>query len=250
MEKKAEETVKMSFDRDGYVFIPQFMDAHTFTQLKETLDNFIENIAPGMPAEHAFYEDPVDRKSLKQMFHLSDYDPFFAHLLHDSDFKKLAEVLLGEPIAKGYVEYFNKPPGIGQATPPHQDCYYFMLTPPQAITFWIPIEDVDEENGCLRYVRGSHVKGMRPHGRNNTLGFSQCIVDFGKPEDIANEMPMHAKTGDILVHHGMTIHRADGNHSKTRSRRVIGLVYFGQSAVEDVAAKKAYQEKLKKERQE
>ncbi|GAA4464551.1 hypothetical protein GCM10023189_43990 [Nibrella saemangeumensis] len=248
METTEAQTLKEAFDKDGYVYIPGFLSAGAFRELDQKLTDFIHEVVPGMPAEHAFYEDRNDTGSLKQLFHLSEYDPFFEKLLRGSKFEQLAELLLGEKMAKGDVEYFNKPAGIGKPTPPHQDCFYFMLTPPQAITFWIPLEDVDHENGCLRYVKGSHRLGMRPHGRSQTLGFSQAITDFGTPQDQENEVAVPARTGDVLGHHGMTIHRAGGNQSTTRSRRVIGLVYFGESAREDTVAKEAYQQKLKEER--
>jgi len=109
------------------------------------------------------------------------------------------------------------------------------------------LEDVDEENGCLRYIRGSHLKGMRPHGRTSTLGFSQGITDFGTDDDLLNEVVVPARKGDVLIHHGMTIHRADGNNSSTRSREVLGFVYFAESAKEDIQAKEAYQQKLQEE---
>lgn len=137
---------------------------------------------------------------------------------------------------------------IGKPTPPHQDGYYFMLNPSVAVTMWMALEPADEENGCVKYVKGSHQKSMRPHGRTKTLGFSQGIVDFGTDDDMANEVAFPAKPGDLLVHHSLTIHRAGGNTSKTRSRKALGLIYFGESAKEDVEAKKAYQQKLQEER--
>lgn len=247
MEKLDLELLKSEFNKNGFLYIPNFFDEREKENLKDNLEKFIKEIVPQMPEKNTFYEINNDSSSLKQLFHMSDYDPFFKRLLYGGRLETLAEILLGEKMAKGFVEYFNKPPKIGNPTPPHQDAYYFMLTPPQAITFWIPIEDVDQENGCLRYVKGSHLKGMRPHRRSNTLGFSQGITDFGTKDDVRNEVAIPAKLGDILLHHGMTIHRADGNNSLTRSRRVIGLVYFGKSAKEDMATKKAYQKELRKE---
>jgi phytanoyl-CoA hydroxylase len=239
---------KESFDTNGFVKIPDFLSPEELSEITQNLDRLIRDIVPSMPSAHAFFEDKNDPGSLKQLFHLADYDPFFKKLASGSRFEKMAETLLGEKMAKGEVEYFNKPPGIGKPTPPHQDAYYFMLSPPQAVTFWVALEDVDYENGCLHYIPGSHLKGMRPHGKNDILGFSQCITDFGTEADRELEQPMPVKAGDILAHHGMTIHRAPGNQSLKRSRRVVGLVYFGESAREDLQAKEAYQEKLRQER--
>ena len=74
---------------------------------------------------------------------------------------------------------------------------------------WMALETVDEENGCVRYVKGSHKLGMREHGRTQTLGFSQGITDFGTDEDLLHEVYFPTQAGDLLVHHSLTIHRAD-----------------------------------------
>jgi phytanoyl-CoA hydroxylase len=96
----------------------------------------------------------------------------------------------------------------------------------------------------VRYVRGSHLRDMRPHGRTETLGFSQGITDFGQAADSRNEVTCPAQPGDLLAHHALTIHRADANASLTRSRRALGFIYYGKSARENLAAHEAYQSKL------
>ena len=88
---------------------------------------------------------------------------------------------------------------------------------------------------------------MRTHGRTQTLGFSQGIVDYGLREDMENEIAFPAKPGDLLIHDSLTIHRADGNETADRTRKALGFIYFGESAKEDVEAKAAYQAKLQSE---
>ena len=92
------------------------------------------------------------------------------------------------------VEWFNKPPGTDSPTPPHQDNYYFCLRPPSVLTIWLALDPVDEENGCLRYVAGSHRQGIRAHARSNILGFSQGISDYGD-EDRAREVVVRLQAG-------------------------------------------------------
>ena len=36
---------------------------------------------------------------------------------------------------------------------------------------WLALDEVDETNGCLCYVPGSHRQGLREHARTRTLGF-------------------------------------------------------------------------------
>ena len=108
---------------------------------------------------------------------------------------------------------------------------------------WMALDTVDEENGCVRYLRGSHLDGMRHHERTQTLGFSQGIANFGRKET-REEVACPAKPGDLLAHHAMTVHRADANASRTRTRRALGFIFYGESAREDKAAHQAYQKKL------
>ena len=154
--------------------------------------------------------------------------------------------LLGTPVVLRGVELFNKPAGIGKPTPPHQDGYYFCLVPSQAVTLWFPLDPVSEENGCIRYVRGSHRKGIRPHRISNILGFSQGLMDWG-PEDEAAEVKALASPGDLLAHHCDMIHRADANPSRI-SRRALAIVYDAASSAIDEAARIRYRQSSTEQR--
>ncbi len=90
------------------------------------------------------------------------------------------------------------------------------------------------------YVPFFHKMGIRPHKRTDVLGFSQGIVDFGTEEDLANEVYYILEPGDLLVHHALTIHRADKNSSKYRSRKALGFIYYAEKAREDKVAHKAF----------
>ena len=239
--------IKSGYDRDGYALLRGFMSPDEVGITLEVLAKLIRDRVPSLPREQAFYEDKSRPQTLKQLQLLFRYEPYFDQLMFQSRFSKLAEFLLGSPAVGNNLQYFNKPPLIGQPTPPHQDGYYFMLRPCEALTMWLALEDVDEETGCVRYVPGSHLRGMRPHGRTQVLGFSQGITDFGSVAGDADQVPMPAGPGDLLVHQALTIHRADANQSATRTRRALGFVYFSANAKEDLEAKEAYRKKLSEE---
>jgi phytanoyl-CoA hydroxylase len=229
---------------DGYALLPQFISGDELTVLLANVQRFVSDVVPQIAAEQVFYEDKQDPATLKQIQHMGDHDPWFHNLLTASRFRELAEHALHGPVVPKNLQYFNKPAGIGQPTPPHQDGFYFMLDPCEAVTIWLALDEVDAENGCVRYVTGSHRLGMRNHSRTQTLGFSQSIVDYPTAADRWHEIAVAAGPGDVLVHDALTIHRADGNRSAARSRRSLGLVYFSTRAREDVAAQAAYQKRL------
>jgi phytanoyl-CoA hydroxylase len=242
-------SLKSAFDADGFVVIRGFLSPDELGVLKHNLDRYIRHVVPHLPDGDAFYDDKARPETLKQL-HRIERDAFFAEYLRHPLWTSAAEALLGESVqAPKGAEWFNKPPGTNHATPPHQDNFYFCLTPPQVLTMWLALDPVDEENGCLRYVRGSHRRGIRPHSRTKTLGFSQGIADYGE-SDRVQEIAVPAKPGDVLIHHGNTIHRADANRSSTRHRRSFGLVFEGNSCRRDEEAFARYSQAAKQQHQE
>ena len=232
------------FEERGFVALRGFLNGRELEEVQENLARFIRETVPGMPREHVFYENKDDPSSLKQLQKLADNDAFFHDLMFGGRFEELARDLLQDDVVGVNLQYFCKPPGIGKPTPPHQDGYYFMLDPCEAVTMWLALDLVDEENGCVRYLPGSHRRGMREHNRTSTLGFSQGIADYGRDGEAEQEVAIPAAPGDLLAHHALTIHRADGNLSPTRPRPALGLVYYAARAKEDTAAKAAYKKKL------
>ncbi len=241
------EQVTSEFSDAGFVALHAFFAGDEFDDLAANVDRFLRDVVPTMPTEHAFYEDKTDPTTLKQLQNMGEYDSWFGELMSDGKVRQLAELLLDGPVVAKNLQYFCKPPQTGQPTPPHQDGYYFMLDPCEAITMWLALDEVDEENGCVRYVRGSHRDGMRDHSRTTTLGFSQGIVGYPTPDDEDREVALPASPGDLLVHHAMTIHRAGGNLSTSRQRRALGFVFFSEAARVDIEARDAYQQRLTEE---
>ena len=233
---------KQDFDRDGFVILRDYLNPEEATDVDANVERFIQEILPGAPDTTAFYEDPNDPTSIMRLQNMLDHDPWFHDLFYSERIAGLARHLLGDEVVGKNLQWFNKPAGVGGPTPAHQDGFYFMLDPNIAITLWLALDHIDEGNGCVRYVRGTHLDGMRPHQRSNVIGFSQGITDYGEA-DTAREEPIHAKPGDLFAHHSMTMHRADPNPS-TRRRAALGFVFFAATAKEDADRAEAYRRTL------
>ena len=234
--------MKTAFDRDGYVVMGNFMGGDEATEISKQIDRFIAEVLPTRSETLAFYEVNDQPETIMRLQNMQDYDEFFRQLLDSDRFVGLASQLLGDDVVARNLQWFNKPPRVGSVTPPHQDGFYFMLEPNEAVTLWLALDSVDEENGCVRYVSGSNREGMRPHQRSNVTGFSQGITDYGD-SDRESETPILAAPGDLFAHHCMTIHRADANTSE-RPRAALGFVYNAARAVYDSEKAAAYQKEL------
>ena len=137
---------------------------------------------------------------------------------------------------------------MGTPTPPHQDGFYFCLENNLAATAWLTLDDMDDENGTLHYVAGSHKFGILDHQRSDVLGFSQGLTEanigaYGK------DVGCRLRRGDLLVHHCLTIHRAEANVSE-RLRRAFGAVYYGASDRFDAEKHRHYRASVDSQRKE
>lgn len=238
---------KADFDRDGFLVVRGFLPDNEREEVARELDRYIRDVVPTLPESSAFYHDRNQTETLKQLQHM-DVDPYFDECRKNARWLSLAEELIGEPCSAQAPEWFNKPPGVEHPTPPHQDNFYFCLRPPNVITMWVALDPADEENGCLRYVRGSHRHGIRPHSQTRVLGFSQGITDYG-PDDQTNEVLIRLSPGDLIVHHGETIHLADPNRSATRTRRAFAMVIRGESCRRDEDAFERYLDSMNAQQQ-
>ena len=239
----AYEQEKATFDRDGFVVVRQLLSPAEFRELTDNLDRYISEVVPTLADADAFYQDRSKPETLRQMQHMGQ-DPFFDAYKDHPRWIELAEALLGEAAVSQGPEWFNKPPATEHITPLHQDNYYFNLKPPSVVTIWLALDKVDEENGCLRYLPGSHKGEVVAHGATETLGFSQGISDYSV-EDESREVRVCLEPGDIVAHHGNTYHRAEVNRSSTRHRRAFAMVIKGVSCRRDEEGFARYNESLK-----
>ncbi len=237
------EAIKKLYDEDGYIVLRKFLDDNEISELKSQIERFIKTTIPGLPREAVFFEDKNDPSTLKQVQHLDQYSNYFKKLSSSLKVIELAEHLLGGKAVLKNMQYFDKVPLIGKETPAHQDGFYFKIKPQNALTMWLSLGDADGKNGAVTYIPGSHKIGMRPHGNTGILGFSQSITDWSD-EDSDAEIQMTAGPGDILVHHSLTIHRANPNRSN-RDRKSIGFIFYREDVVIDEQAHADYQKKLR-----
>ena len=240
--------LQMAFERDGFVHLPAFMNAAEMTRIEAEVARIIEDVVPTMAKSEAMYEDYDRPESLKQVNVPAAETPQLVALGESATMLELAGTLLADRALPQSLELFIKPPALGTPTPPHQDGFYFCLKPNIALTAWLALDDMDDENGTLHYIAGSHKNGILSHSASCVLGFSQGLGADGLTES-GREVACPLRRGDLLVHHCSTIHRAGGNTS-ARLRRALAMVYYGESAERDEKAFARYMESARAQQQD
>jgi ectoine hydroxylase-related dioxygenase (phytanoyl-CoA dioxygenase family) len=112
-----------------------------------------------------------------------------------------------------------KPPRIGGATPWHQDeAYWDPRYAHRAVSIWLALQPATLENGCMRFIPGSHRGPVLRHelisADSHGLRLSEQIPDG--PQAIC-ELPA---TG-ASVHDGRTLHCAGPNLSAQPRRALV-----------------------------
>ena len=140
----------------------------------------------------------------------------------------LTELLGDEPLAAQTMFYFKPPGARGQEL--HQDNFYLRVSPGTCLAAWLAVDDVDEENGGMKVVPGSHRTEIAcPEQADLTTSFSTDYVPVP-----AGMEAVHANmfAGDVLFFNGSLIHGSTPNRSSERFRRSLIAHYVPKSSEE------------------
>ncbi|MEO6874353.1 MAG: phytanoyl-CoA dioxygenase family protein [Opitutaceae bacterium] len=236
------DTLRERYDADGFVVVRGLFAPADFADLQSNLARYVREVVPTLPKEAAFFDDYSKPDTLRKMQSLNKHDPWFDNFLKHGSHVPLLEHFMRDQCSPQGMEWFDKLPYDTNATPAHQDGFYWCRKPNIACGLWIALDPVDRENGCLWYARGSHKLGVQPHAASGVLGFSQGLSDFD-PRKV-DGVPIELAPGDAVAHSSGTIHWTETNKTP-RHRRAIATFCFGASTTRDEVAFDRYKESLK-----
>ncbi len=236
------DALRERYEADGFVVVRGLFPAAEFKELQDQLDRYVRQVVPTLPKDAAFFDDYSKPETLRKMQSLNRHDPWFDRFLQQGSHVPLLEHFMRDKCSPQGLEWFDKLPYDTNATPAHQDGFYWCRKPNVACGLWIALDKVDRENGCLWYARGSHKLGILPHAPSGVLGFSQGLLNFD-PKAV-DGVPIELEPGDAVAHSSATIHWTDVNRTP-RHRRAIATFCFGASTVRDEEAFARYKASLK-----
>ena len=134
--------------------------------------------------------------------------PFLSDVCHD---------LVGGDVRLYWDQSVYKKTAKVQEFPWHQDNGYTFVEPQQYLTCWLPLVDVDEENGCPWIAPGRHLGGTLDHWLT-PIGY-KCL------EDAPDAVAVPAKAGDAIIFSSLSPHRT-GPNLKTGSVRKAYILQY------------------------
>lgn len=211
---------------DGVIILREFLSSDEVSLVNDALMHYVEEIVPRLPEDERVYESNASQ--LRNLFHMHVHDPFFLRFGTNPKLKSVVEALEGWHYELHYVESFLKPAKCGSEVPMHQDEPFLGLVKPQFVTAWFPLDQVDEGNGTLRFILGSHKWGRIDHD-NTTIPGSQFVTANSEALKELPNVPAVMKPGDVALFNCRLLHYSLANTSD-KSRRIIGVGMRGPEA--------------------
>jgi hypothetical protein len=179
---------------------------------------------------------PTDRKLgrvTRQIMLPSRYHPTFRDNAAREAGRAIARELLATPDPVFVFDMLiNKEPGHTATTPWHQDLAYaaapfvragVRITQGTFVQFWLALDDVDVDNGCMQFVPGQHLKPLLEHyvagGEPTDEGRMLAITTPESALDLASAVACPLRAGGATVHGHGTPHFTSANRTSSRRRR-------------------------------
>ncbi|HEX2594385.1 MAG TPA: phytanoyl-CoA dioxygenase family protein [Rhizomicrobium sp.] len=212
--------------------VAQF-DAHGFVKLEGVFGpGEVANVIAAIDPLEAKSEDWLRSKGGTVSISQADVITFTTHIVKKSpvlrDFaahpaiKDICHDLIGDDVRLYWDQSVYKKTGKVQEFPWHQDNGYTFIEPQQYLTLWIPLVDVDEENGCPWIAPDVHKTGTLEHWLT-PIGF-KCL------EDVPEAVCVPAKAGDVIAFSSLAPHRTGPNLKAGTVRKAYILQYAPDGA--------------------
>ena len=217
------------FETDGALILPSFLGDTWVQRLRAGAERLQQREArEGRPVQY------FDRQRLWE---------------HDEDLKSVcfespaaalaARLLAADKINLLYDQMFVKEPASNVRTVWHNDLPNWPVRGRQIATVWIALDPIDEDNGAMEFVRGSHAwERWYPPFNTDLDGRFLNLYEDGMREGFEPALPdvdrdrheilsWDMLPGDAIAFHCLTVHGAHGNSRGDRRRRGYSVRFAG-----------------------
>ncbi|MBB4303472.1 hypothetical protein GGD81_002515 [Rhodobium orientis] len=198
-----------TYHRDGLVIPDYRLPEETLSGLKAAVDRLIADHPNVRPEQLSGPHNPWGQSARM----IGNYD--FLSFCGFSEILDMVAQVIGPDIILWGSMLFAKPPKEGKAVPWHQDGQYWPISPLATCTVRIAIDGSSVENGCMRYIPGSHrKKTLERHAVADRDDYA--IKQEMEEIDEAQARDVVLAPGQISLHDVYTVHGSNHNRSGTR----------------------------------
>ncbi|XP_067936384.1 L-proline trans-4-hydroxylase-like [Watersipora subatra] len=206
------EDVINDYNEWGFILVINLLDKQEIELLRETIetDDGIQGACDGRA-------DGEQRK-IRVTVWKNAIDDVTGMIARSEKIAGTFQKLLNDEVYHYHGKLIMKDAKTGGAHIWHQDYGYWYNNGflfPDLGTVFIPIDDADRENGCLKFIPKSHKAGRIEH----LIVGGQAGADTERVaylQDALGLCHVEMKAGDVLFFHSNLLHRSEQNHSERR----------------------------------
>ncbi len=225
------------FNRDGYITLRNVVDPSLVDAMSTQLDKWIDESRShetnyGVMSDGKMRFDlesghTSELPRLRRVANPVDISEPFRQVLWQGKVVDAVADLIGPNVKFHHCKLNIKLPSMDTRVDYHQDHPFDPHTNDDHVVALILVDDMNEHNGCLRIVPGSH-KGLR-------YTHYEGDIFTGKVDAAIQEMcrekaiPVEGRAGDICIMSGWSLHGGTANKS-SYPRRLLICDYFAADA--------------------
>ena len=211
---------KAFFQQNGYLMgLPPIYTSEEMRHINAELPNILSLLQPGETA-----------KDIREWHETSLY---LYEICMNPKIHDLVEGILGPNFYLWASSFFIKEPFSKSTVGWHQDAYYWPMKPHHSVTVWLAFDDVDEENGGMKIIPGSHLGGLLQHRRQDrTDSIITLELETGTFRE-ADAVQFKLKAGEVTLHDDRAVHGSPANPSNRR-RAGLTIRYSGTNVKNDL----------------
>ncbi len=222
-------TMKRRYEEDGYLVIHDIIAPDVLRRLQAVTSAFVEQSRQLTADADGLELGPghtIDDPRLRRINDPPARDPAYAAAIRDPDVIDIVTGLLGPDVRHHHSKLTLKLAGHGESVEWHQDWAFYPHTNDSVLEVGVYLDDVDDDNGPLMVVPGSHRGVIFDHHVDGRFGGAVAATDLR--ETLEQAVAMTGPAGSLTVHHVRMLHGAGPNRS-SRPRR---LLFQGYSAAD------------------
>lgn len=212
------------FRRDGFVHVPGVLTRDELARYGAAVDEAVAVRKRG-DTRRLDEKTPYEQSFMQCQYVWEDF-PGVRPLTFHPRIGELAAALIGTARVRLWHDQALYKEAGGRETEAHQDQPYWPIAETDTATVWIPLIKVDDTTGCMGYVPGSHKGDAEFIDIFRTPGAGKALE---KKFEATPPVFVHCEPGDVIFHHGYTVHMAKANRSD-QTRRVYTAIYFADGS--------------------
>jgi ectoine hydroxylase-related dioxygenase (phytanoyl-CoA dioxygenase family) len=217
-----------AFSRDGYLPYKKILTDDEIDLFRDEYDREFERAESGghwrnLSADEgsAVTSQKTAPKQMLQIMGMGERNIHYRKLLYDARILDAVQDLIGPNIMLFHDQALFKPAFQGGEVTWHQDNAYWKCRPANLVSCWLTLDDVDESNGAMQMIPGSHLTPIWHEKKNE----KDVLFNLEHKIDPSKSVTISLPAGACMFHHCQTLHHTEPN-TTPRQRRAFAIHFM------------------------